>query len=140
MSSSEDQLAYSWRVSDQNRTAFKRVYADESKIRTTIQVFEQALSLTHENRVNEYPILVNEPGICKRLHKCRAAERNDVATVGPSISLICSSMLAPVSCVSGWNSPHLRFSSGCSPVTTTFGVLLILSPMRQAISDTSAIP
>jgi hypothetical protein len=77
-------LSYSknWRVCDQNRAAFKGVYTDESKIRTTLQPFEQALALIHDNRMNEYPILVDEPGICKRLDKCRAAERNNVATVG----------------------------------------------------------
>jgi hypothetical protein len=31
--------------------------------------------------VNEYPRLVDEPGIRKGLHQCRAAERNDVAAI-----------------------------------------------------------
>jgi len=64
-----------------NCAAFKRIYTDQSKIRTTIQVFEQALALIHDNRVNEHPILVDELGIGKRLHKCRAAKRNNVATI-----------------------------------------------------------
>jgi hypothetical protein len=34
------------------------------------------------------------------------------------------------SCVAGSNSSHWRLSSGCLPVTTTFGVALIFSPMR----------
>ena len=70
-----------WRVCDQNRAVFKRINTDESKIRTAIQLVEQALALIHDNRVNEYPILVDDPGIRKRLHQCRAAKRNNVATI-----------------------------------------------------------
>src|SRR5687767_761581 len=44
-------------------------------------MFEQALALIHDHRVNEYPIFVDEPGIGERLHKCRTAKRNNVATI-----------------------------------------------------------
>jgi hypothetical protein len=76
------QSGFNWCVCDQDHAAFKRIYTDESKIRAPIQVFEQALALIHDNRVNKYSILVDEPRVCKRLDKCRAAERNNVATVG----------------------------------------------------------
>lgn len=36
---------FDWRVCDQNHAAFEPVDADESKIRTPIQILEQALAL-----------------------------------------------------------------------------------------------
>lgn len=70
-----------WGVPDQNRTALKPIRADELKIRATIQIFEQTLALVHDNRMNKYPILVDEPGIRKGLDERRTAKRNDVAAI-----------------------------------------------------------
>src|SRR5687768_12281012 len=69
------------RVCDQHRAPCIRVYADEPKVRTAVQVLEQPLAFADDDGVNEYPIFVDEAGVCERSDQCRAAERNDVATI-----------------------------------------------------------
>src|SRR5688500_5558160 len=63
-------------VRHQHGAASKRLYADESKIDTAIQILEEALTGFHDDGMKEYPILVDEPGVRQRLHEPGTAERN----------------------------------------------------------------
>src|SRR5215210_2464585 len=73
-------LRLHWRVGNEHRSVFKRFHTEKSKIRTTLQILEQALARIPDNRVNKYPIRVDLTGIRERLHQDRTAECDDVAT------------------------------------------------------------